>query len=782
MTDKKRVLAGLAITMALLAVIGFGLVGVSGQILTEVSYYEENFTEYNESAVQLAPDDDLQNQHLINDNSWSHNHHSISHDWDHAPNYGSADNQRRSWAPFDKSKPWLQAEWQGDSTGSVGMYKELDVPDGMENPVLVVEHAHTDQDTGDPRHELAIWDEDRNEGQLYTTRPYDSNPGWMASRVYAGGDAIRDELSKDAEMARSDRQKWKTHMFDVSGDANNVTLIKAQRMHENNNNDEGFVMLRQVYWVEGSQDAFQAEVNGYESIPEDDSFGGPDPYDLKLINEQTAEGEQTSLRSDASSVTRDYKLEGIDDTQQAYFVMEGTSNSEHPVHYTIEAFGQEVASGVIDPYSTSEETVELDLSTDEVTVTFSSKGQYDIHNVQFTALEETTQGDPLAKNNKPGGITLNPDEGYDRTIGLFIAGLDVTTDTMLFVVMIAITIGFVVFSFTKSVRGQEFAQSLLFGAIIAGVVIVGIVPTMNLATWIFSGSIDRAPLADPALEAEPPTYYSTEFQDGTMHGWSYDHSRGTGNVRPVSVGEGFELRFTGNGQDPGIIKQRTHISLGNSLDTGFVNIDGAAEGAAGYQSNPHEVTYNVRVYVTEDEELDSSEMLDTNTNYVESGQSVKELRNPVTDIIEVEATVDGETRDLSNDFVIVDAASGVVKYTGNSTLANDANYTETLNNPTITFETHNNGQSSESMGTMEPGDTYTVSKSETSENIAAVEEVARSFDGEVMSNELLVTFDLDGEYVHTVLIVRGNRGDENPIGTLDSVRVGATTESGSVEG
>jgi len=781
MTTKKRVLSGLFISLAILAAIGMGLGAVNGQILSEVSYYEENFTQYNDSSVQLTADDNLQNQHLVNDNSWNHNHYGISHDWNHAPNYGSADNQRRSWAPFDQSMPWLQAEWEGDSRGSVGMYKQLEVPDGMENPVLVVEHAHTDQHQNDPRHELAYWDYDRNEGQLYTTRPYDSNPGWMASRVLENGDNLRNNFNKNAgNLDRSDRQQWKTHMFDVSGDANNVTLVKAQRMYSNGN-DEGFVMIRQVYWVEGSQDAFQTEVEGYESVPEDDSFGGPDPYPLTLITEPTAEGEQTSLRSHGSTVTRDYKLDGISDAQKAYFVMEGTSQSDEPVSYTIEAYGQEVASGVIDPYSTSEETVELDLSTDEVTVTFSSGGQYDIHNVQFTALEETSQGDPLAKNNKPGGITLNPDQGYDRTIGLFTAGLDLTTDTMLYVVMIAITIGFVVFSFTKSVRGQEFAQSLLFGAIVAGVVIVGVVPTMNLATWIFTGDVDRAPLADPALEAEPPTYYSTEFQDGTMHGWSYDNSRGTGSVRPVSVGEGFELRFTGNGQDPGIIQHQEHISLGNSLDTGFVNIDGAAEGAAGYQSNPHEVTYNVRVYVTDDGNLDSSEMLDTSTNYVESGQSAKELSNPVTSITQVQANIDGETRDLSSDFVIADADAGIVKYTGNQTLRNNENYTESLNNPTITFETYNDGTSSESMGTMEPGDTYEVSKSEASENIAAVEEVARSFDGEVMSNEQMVTFDLDGEYVHTVLIVRGNRGDENPIGTLDSVRVGATTQSGSVE-
>jgi hypothetical protein len=348
-------------------------------------------------------------------------------------------------------------------------------------------------------------------------------------------------------------------------------------------------------------------------------------------------------------------------------------------------------------------------------------------------------------------------------------------------VMIALIVGFMVFSYTKSVRGQEFAQSLLMGAIIAGVVVVGVVPTMNLATWIFTGGVERAPLADPALEAEPPTYYSTEFQDGTMHGWEFDNARGQGSVRPVSAGESFNLQFSGTGSTAGIITHQEHISLGNSLSTGFVNIDGAAESVAGYNSNPHEVTYNVRVYVTKDGELSDSEKIDPSTNFVENDQTARELRNPVTEIHRVTANIDGETRDITSDFEIVDAASGTIRYTGNSTLANNASYSETLDNPEIRYETYNNGPTTENMGTMESGDTYEVGKSETSESIYAVSEIARSFNGETMSNEKLVTFDLDGQYVHTELIIRSNRDDENPVGTLSAVRVGATTESGSVE-
>jgi len=385
-------------------------------------------------------------------------------------------------------------------------------------------------------------------------------------------------------------------------------------------------------------------------------------------------------------------------------VLEATSNSKHPVQYTIEAFGQEVASGSITPQSTSEETTELDLETDDITVKIESKGQYDVHSVGFSTLEETSAGDPLAINNKPDGVTLNPQQGYDQSLQVLINALDITTDTLLFICMTALIVGFMVFSYTKSMRGQEFARSMLFGACVATIVIVGLVPTMNLATWIFTGDTQRAPLADPALEAEPPTYFSTEFQAGTMDGWYYDNSRATGSARPVAVGDTFDVQFTGSGSNSGIIRHDEHISLGDSLDTGFVNVDGSAEGTAGYQTNTHEVTFNVRVYVTDDGNLDSSDLLDAghDKNYVEEGyegaEGAQELRE------------EGE-----------------------------------------------------------------------SDHIAYVGEVARSFNGEVQTSEHLATFPLDGEYVHTELIVTDNRGDENSVGYLKSVRVGATTEGSSVD-
>jgi len=770
MTDKKRVLAGLLISLAVLSVIGMGLGGVSGQILSEQTYYEEDFSGFNDTSANLAPDDDLRNSYLVNTDAWTHRHRGDTYS-NYGIRYGDR-SQHVTTFELDTSRPFLSAQTRGDNDHlRIGAKRTIDVPNGTSNPTLVVEHAHMDEgDSNFYDHEIAVND------RLLTTRAYDSDPGTRLASLFS--DNSDSYYSKQGNLVNSRQMNWRTSLFDVQSGQDNVTLRTIANYNDGDNHRPA-VFIRQIYWTNGGE--FSEEIGGWQAIAEDDSFGGPDPYPLRVVTEPTANGKETKLRANGQTITREFSLDGFDDAQRGYFVLEGTSQSQHPVKYTVEAFGQEQASGSIDAESTSEETVELDLDTSDVTVTIQSKGQYDVNKVQFTALEETSQGDPLAKSNSPGGITLNPDKGYDSTIGLLITGLNITTDTLLYVVMIALIVGFMVFSYTKSVRGQEFAQSLLMGAIIAGVVVVGVVPTMNLATWIFTGGVERAPLADPALEAEPPTYYSTEFQDGTMHGWKFDNARGQGSVRPVSAGESFNLQFSGTGSTAGIITHQEHISLGNSLSTGFVNIDGAAESVAGYNTNPHEVTYNVRVYVTKDGELSDSEKIDPSTNFVENDQTARELRNPVTEIHRVTAKIDGETRDITSDFEIVDAASGTIRYTGNSTLANNASYSETLDNPEIRYETYNNGPTTENMGTMESGDTYEVGKSETSESIYAVSEIARSFNGETMSNEKLVTFDLDGQYVHTELIIRSNRDDENPVGTLSAVRVGATTESGSVE-
>jgi hypothetical protein len=230
----------------------------------------------------------------------------------------------------------------------------------------------------------------------------------------------------------------------------------------------------------------------------------------------------------------------------------------------------------------------LELNDDEFTLYVDSKGQYELHSVQVIALEETSQGDPLASN---GPVDINAEKGYEQVIGAFIGLLDITTTTLLYLIMVALMIGAVAFSYTKSVRGQEFGQSMMSGAVIAAIVIVGLVPTMNLATWIFTGGTERAPLADPSLEAEPPTYYSTAFQAGTMAGWENP----VGQARPASVGEEFNLQMSGK---PVKTQRKVEISLGNSLDTGFVRLDAIAKSTPGYTSNPHETSLRMRVYVT----------------------------------------------------------------------------------------------------------------------------------------------------------------------------------------
>ena len=694
MTKKRQITATLAVTVIAITVIGIGMGGVSGQILTEVDYYSENFSEYNESAIQLTEDDNLRNSYLVNPDEWERRSDGdIRGSW--GITYGEKDVHVRT-RNLDVSRPYLSTTVKGHQDYiRNGINRTIEVPEGVSDPRLVIEWAHeNDGNSRSGRFELAVGK------KLITSDDYDYSNGYGRTIDELWTSEDQASYTKVGTASNEIQKDWTTTAFRVDSGKENVSVRAALRQSAGGNHYPT-IHIRQIYWTSGGN--YQPTINGYESVPEDDSFGGPDPYNLYTVNEPTAEGEQVSLRSQSSAITKEYTFDGVSEAQTTYFVIEGTSNSDNPVNYNIQAFGQEVASGTIDPQTTSEETVELDLETNEITLNVDSEGQYDIHRVGVSTLEQTSAGDPLATDVQPGGITLNAQEGYDRTVGVLITALGLTTDTLIYVLMIALALGAVAFTFSKSVRGQEFAQSMMMGAAIAGVVILGVVPTMNMATWIFTGDIQRAPLADPALEAEPPTYYSTEFQAGTMDGWSFDNARGQGSARPVSVGESFDVVFSGSADSSGIITHQEHISLGNSLGTGFVEVEGATTGTAGKTGPVHEVTFNVRVYTTEDGELEDSEMLDPNKNYIDE-----------------EGTVGAEgAADLR-----------------------DQNE---------------------------------------SEHIAYVGEVARSFDGQTQQAEHLATFNLDGEYVHTELIVQDNRDDENSQGTLTSVRVGATTESGSVD-
>ena len=588
MIDKNRIIPVATLLLVGMVVAG-PLVGFTdGQILTEKTYYEEDFEQYNESAVQLVSSSELQNQHLTDTGKWDHNYFGGVNNY-YGIRYGDSGTHVRVQG-VDTRQPFLSIaahRYDHQGWGGVGGRTTIDIPDGISDPVLVAETGAFSQYNRDNiRLEVGA------ENQVRTFRAYDSSPGSILQRPF--GDVSTGDFRKTGSIPRTQEQAWQTHVFDVSQAENNTTFYIAGRDNSRNNHHMG-VFVRNLYIADGSPDAFQSEVEEYSSVPEDDSFGGPDPYRLALVNAPTAEGEETSLRSHGSTITRDFTLDGIStNPQKVYFELDGTSQSHTPVNWRIEQYGQEVASGSISPYSSAEDTAELNLNDDEFTLYIESAGQYEVHDVTVTALEETSEGDPLASE---GPVVLDAQSGYDKTIGVFINALDLTTSTLLYIVMIALIIGAMAFSYTKSVRGQEFGQSMMYGAIITGVVMVGLVPTMNAATWIFTGGTDRAPLANPSLEAEPPTYYSTEFQAGTMDGWE----NVKGMARPVSSGEGFNLDMTADGQSA-VVQRKVHISLGNSLDTGFVRLGATASSTPGYTSNPHETSLRMRVYVTDGEE------------------------------------------------------------------------------------------------------------------------------------------------------------------------------------
>jgi hypothetical protein len=139
--------------------------------------------------------------------------------------------------------------------------------------------------------------------------------------------------------------------------------------------------------------------------------------------------------------------------------------------------------------------------------------------------------------------------------------------------------------------------------------------------------------------------------------------------------------------------------LGNALDTGFVDVRGIADGQSGLVGPVHETTLNMRVYVTEDGNLESSDMLDPDTNYVRQ---------------------EGDNLDT---------------------------FVENSDKP-----------------------------------VAAVEEVALSFNGEVVTADKMVTFPLNGSHVHVELVASDNRDDVSASAQLAHVRIGATVEGVGEQG
>ena len=142
MTKKRQITATLAVTVIAITVIGIGMGGVSGQILTEVDYYSENFSEYNESAIQLTEDDNLRNSYLLIPDEWEHKSSGNTGDTFDIT-YGEEDVHRKTYN-LDVSRPYLSATVRGDSNyPRNGINRTIEVPervsDGVSDPRLVIE-------------------------------------------------------------------------------------------------------------------------------------------------------------------------------------------------------------------------------------------------------------------------------------------------------------------------------------------------------------------------------------------------------------------------------------------------------------------------------------------------------------------------------------------------------------------------------------------------------------------------------------------------------------------
>jgi hypothetical protein len=609
MTSRVRALAAAAfiVSSAVIAGVGFGT--ASGQVLTEKTYYKESFNDYNSSAVTLVEDNNLQNQFLKNTSKWDY-----LTDGDTNRRYGISygdGSAHQKTNPPSTEQPFLSSAAHIDDydTGGVGLGRNLSVPDGMDNPVLVAEHSSWKQ--RDNRQEATgIYQFNTSDGKVLTTRAWDQNPGAEIDIFSPEFNYTSENFSKIGSITDR-RYSWKTALYPVDSSNEKIRIVGTAKGRRGNGHQYQ-KSFRNLYWADMGSEARSTTINGWESIPEDDSFSGPDPYPLTAVRKPTEDGKETGIRSFGFDITREFTLDKISTKpRKVYFSIDGESYSGSAIQFKINQYGKTVATGEIGGGSSAEKVKQLDLEDDSFTVKISSDGQYDINEITVVGLQETQSGNPLASDLP---VELSPQDGYDTVIDGLVEGLNLTTSTLSYIVLIAVAVGFLSFSYTKSVRGQELSRSLVYGAILASVIMLALVPTLNATTWIFTGDTQRAPLANPALEAEPPTYYSTEFQGGTMDGWQNPY----GQARPVQSGESFNLNIRGGGDGsnnpPGVIRQKTHISLGNSLSTGFVRMSASAKSSAGYDSNPHQVTMRVRVYVTDGSKPDRVDPWNQQTN------------------------------------------------------------------------------------------------------------------------------------------------------------------------
>jgi hypothetical protein len=473
--------------------------------------------------------------------------------------------------------------------------------------------------------------------------------------------------------------------------------------------------------IDAEQLAKSGSAGGFERTPtayKADGVSNPDNLDMSknAVWGYSSTEESKALEMRQGAIKQSFSISELTDTRRNFISVTASSiyaDRGSSVNWELRQYGSPIASGSISAGATSTTTAEFDPESANTELIIWSKDPYTVHDVTISGLTETSQGDPLAFQNKP--IDFEETPTYQNVIDSLINVLNLTTDTLLYILMIALLVGVILFSYSKSVRQQEFGESLLWGAMVSGLVILALTPTFNTITWIFTGDVQRAPLADPQLEAEPPTYYSTEFQDGTQNGWKQNNPSdytAPGKILPEQAGDTFNLRMTGSPGNAIAARHHEHISLGNSLDTGFVGIQAAVESSPGQTPNPHQTKMELRVYQTGDGE--KPDWAPPSRYYSQGSNSIDHDR-----------------------------------------MLDDYGY----------YDSDGNDQSDGSCGRSNECDlVYSTT-------------LGSSFDGTTAQIDTLEQFELAEEHVYTEVVIHTNKGDTAPAGSIQGVRVGATTEN-----
>ncbi|WP_155120784.1 hypothetical protein [Haloarcula sp. K1] len=257
--------------------------------------------------------------------------------------------------------------------------------------------------------------------------------------------------------------------------------------------------------------------------------------------------------------------------------------------YEVVDNGRVIGSAVAESGVSGESVIQIEPKSKDVTLRMTSSDTVAVSNVSVTALAPTPGSDPLNVDNS-GPEEIDSQGGYDRVLGALSQVLSLTTQTVYYLMFASLAIGAVVFVYSKGLRGTEFSQSLMMAAIIVGVSVLLFSSILNMSAWLFTGDNSRASLGNPNLEAEPPVYYNNGFNDGKLDNWKAESDSTSLAVRS----HGNELALTGSGQSL-TISREVDITLGNSLDTGYINYD--IETISSDSVSDHAVTVYANVYI-----------------------------------------------------------------------------------------------------------------------------------------------------------------------------------------